>query len=179
MIDWKTELISGDINLGEVNINRGIFQGDSLSFLLFVTSLIPLTLVFRLMKQGYSFQTGKSKLNHLLFMDDLKLYESNQNEIDSLVRTAEIVAKDIGMRFDIDKCGVLATRRGKEVEYNRIEFENGEEIGQIGEKGYKYLSILEREIYQEEMKENIRKEYFKRLRATLKSKLMQSMYSKQ
>ena len=59
MIDWKTELISGDINLGEVNINRGIFQGDSLSFLLFVTSLIPLTLVFRLMKQGYSFQTGR------------------------------------------------------------------------------------------------------------------------
>ena len=25
MIDWKTELISGDINRGEVNINRGIF----------------------------------------------------------------------------------------------------------------------------------------------------------
>ena len=29
MIDWKTELISGDINLGEVNINQGLFQGDS------------------------------------------------------------------------------------------------------------------------------------------------------
>ena len=25
MIDWKTELTSGDINLGEVNINQGIF----------------------------------------------------------------------------------------------------------------------------------------------------------
>ena len=36
MIDWKTELVSGDINLGEVNINRDIFQGDSLSPLLFV-----------------------------------------------------------------------------------------------------------------------------------------------
>ena len=64
MIDWKTELISGDINLGEVNINRGIFQGDSLSPLLFVISLIPLTLVLRRMKQGYSFQKGKSKLKH-------------------------------------------------------------------------------------------------------------------
>ena len=30
MIDWKTEIISGDINLGEVNVSRGIFQGDSL-----------------------------------------------------------------------------------------------------------------------------------------------------
>ena len=51
------------------------------------------------MKQGYSFQKGKSKLNHSLFMDDLKLYGSNQNEIDSLVRALEIVTKDIGMKF--------------------------------------------------------------------------------
>ena len=59
MIDWKAELISGDISLGEVNINRGIFQGDSLSSLLFVISLIPLTLVLRQMKQGYLFQKGR------------------------------------------------------------------------------------------------------------------------
>ena len=172
------QLISSDINLGEVNINRGIFQGDSIIFA-FHDITDPFNTSFQTDETRIFISNGKSKLNHLLFMDDLKLYESNQNEIDSLVRTAEIVAKDIGMRFDIDKCGVLATRRGKEVEYNRIEFENGEEIGQIGEKGYKYLSILERDIYQEEVKENIRKEYFKRLRATLKSKLMQSMYSKQ
>ena len=31
VIDWKTEFISRDISLGEVDINRGIFQGDSLS----------------------------------------------------------------------------------------------------------------------------------------------------
>ena len=49
-IDWKTHLLLEDINLGDVNINRGIFQGDSLSPLLFVISLIPLTLVLRRMK---------------------------------------------------------------------------------------------------------------------------------
>ena len=68
MTDWKTELISGDIYLGEVNTNRGIFQRDFLS---------SLTLVLRWMKQGYSFQKCKSKLNHLLFMDNLRLYGSN------------------------------------------------------------------------------------------------------
>ena len=58
---------------------------------------------------------------------------------------------------------------GKEVECNIIELENGEKIGQVGEEGYKYLGILEKgDIGQEEMKENIKKEYFKRLRATLK-----------
>ena len=70
------------------------------------------------MKQGYSFQKDKNKLNHFLFMDDLKLYGSNQNEIDSLVRTVKIVTKVISMKFGIDKCGVLATNRGKEVECN-------------------------------------------------------------
>ena len=146
-----------------MNINRGIFHGDALSPLLFVISLIPLTLVLRRMKKRSSFQKGKSELNHLLFMDDLKLCGSNQNEIDSLVRTVEIVIKNIGMTFVIDMCGVLAMNRGKEVECNGIELENGEEIGQIG-KGYKFLGILEKG-------DNIRKEYFKRLRATLKSKL--------
>ena len=105
-------------------------------------------------------------------MDDLKLYRSDQNEIDSLVRTVEIGTKGIGMKFGRDKCGVLAMKRRKEVEYNEIEFENGEEIGQIGEEGYKYLGILEKgDICPEEIKEKIRKEYFKRLRAILKSKL--------
>ena len=65
MIDWETELISGDTNLAGVNINRSIFQGDSLPLLLFILSLIPLTLVLRRMKQGYSFLKGKSKLNRL------------------------------------------------------------------------------------------------------------------
>ena len=65
MTDWKTELISGGTNLDGVNINRGIFQGNPLSLLLFILSLIPLALVLRRMKQGYSFLKGKSKLNHL------------------------------------------------------------------------------------------------------------------
>ena len=50
--------------------------------------------------------------------------------------------------------------------------ENVEEIFQIEREGYKYLGILEKgDICEEEMEENIRKEYFKRLRAILKSKL--------
>ena len=173
MIDWKTELVSGDTNLGEVNINQvSINQGDSLSPLHFIISLIPLALALRRMKQEYSFQKGKGMLNHLLFMDDLKLYGSDHIEIDSLVRTVEIVTKDIGMKFGIDKCGVLTMKWGREVKCDGIESGNGREIDQVGERGYKYLGILEkRDMCQDEINENVRKEYFQRLRATLKSKL--------
>ena len=83
--------------------------------MLFIIPLVRLTLVLRWMKQGYSFPKGKCKLNHLLFMDDLKLYGSNQNETDSLVRTVEIVTKDTGMKFGIDKCGVLTMKKGRKV----------------------------------------------------------------
>ena len=46
-------------------------------------------------------------MNHLLFMDDLKLYGSNDNETNSLVVTVKIVSGDIGMLFGFDKYDAL------------------------------------------------------------------------
>ena len=71
--------------------------------------------------------------NHLLLMDDLKFYGIKQNGIDSLVRTVKTVTKDIGMKFDIDKCSVLNMKRGKVVECDGIVLGNSEEFGQVGE----------------------------------------------
>ena len=85
MKSWKVELTSGGQTLGEVNIRRGIFQGDSLSPILFVIALIPLSEILRKVKMGYSLGKDRGKFNHLLFMDDLKLYGRNVNEIDSLI----------------------------------------------------------------------------------------------
>ena len=79
IIVWKTELISGQINLSEVNINQGIFNEDSFTPLPFITSLFHLTLVLRKIKQGYLSETGKYKLKHLILMGDLKAYKRNQN----------------------------------------------------------------------------------------------------
>ena len=42
MKNWKVELTSGGETLGEVKINRVIFQGDVLSPILFVITLIHL-----------------------------------------------------------------------------------------------------------------------------------------
>ena len=40
MKNWRVELVCGSASLGEVSISRGIFEGDSLSLLLFVIALI-------------------------------------------------------------------------------------------------------------------------------------------
>ena len=47
MSDWKTVLISNGEVLGKEDIKRGIFQGDSLSPLLFVPGMIPLTMLLK------------------------------------------------------------------------------------------------------------------------------------
>ena len=125
MKSWRTVLFSGKNRPGKVNIRRGIFQGDSLSSLLFVVALIPVTIILRTLKQGYSFGKGKERLNHLLFMDDLKLYVSNDNKIDSLVKVVKIVSGDIGMQFGFDKCAVLKMKRGKQIHCEGIDLGDG------------------------------------------------------
>ena len=118
MRSWTVELTSGGEMLGEVKIKRGIFQGDSLSPILFVLAMIPLSIVLNNMKAGYTLGRNRGKLNHLLFMDDLKLYGKSLRELDSLVETTRIYSKDIGMEFGISKCAMLEMKRGKVVDSN-------------------------------------------------------------
>ena len=61
-----------------VNIRRSIFQGDSLSPLLFVIALTPLSMVLWKVTAGYGMMKGRCKINHLLFMDDLKFFAKNK-----------------------------------------------------------------------------------------------------
>ena len=74
MEKWKVMLCSRNSELGEVKIKRGIFQEDSLSPLVFVLALIPLSLILRKAKAANELSESKEKINHLLSMDDLKLY---------------------------------------------------------------------------------------------------------
>ena len=142
MKNWAMELTSCGGNLGRVDIRRGIFQGDSLSPLLFVICMIPLTKVLRKIKAGYVIKEGNLKVNHLLFMDDLKLFGKNEREIDSLVKTVQVISKDIGMEFEIKKCGVVIMKRGKLSKTDGIALPNGETIKEIEKSGYKYLGII-------------------------------------
>ena len=71
------------------------------------------------------------KINHLLFMDDLKMFAKNKNQIDSLVSTVQMISQDIGMRFGVKKCGVSVMKRGKLVESEDIELTNGKVLRRL------------------------------------------------
>ena len=74
---WRTELRAYNESLGEVDIRRGIFQGDYFSPLLFVVVLIPLSIILSETDLGYV-ASRNQKLNHLLLMDNLKLYANSE-----------------------------------------------------------------------------------------------------
>ena len=79
MSNWSTNLFCNNTLLGNVKIERGIFQGDSFSPILFVIVLIPITLVLRKINMGYKFGKEAPSINHMLFMDDLKLFARTEN----------------------------------------------------------------------------------------------------
>ena len=107
MRQWKTNMVlvheSGVLETGPISIKRGIFQGDSLSPLLFNMSLNPLS--WELQKTGYGYQLDKqTKISHLLYVDDLKLYGTSDNQLNGLIGTVKKVSDDIQMEFGLDKC---------------------------------------------------------------------------
>ena len=171
MEHWTLSLTSNGEVLGEVDVKRGIFQGDSLSPVLFVPSMIPLSLIVRKVNICYEWGKKEYKLNHLLFMDDLKLFSMSESQIETLMEIVQIFSTDIGMEFGLKKCGVLAIKRGQIVKCDGIVLPNGDVMREADKKGYTYLGIVELDkIKENEMKEKTTKENKRRLRLVIKSK---------
>ena len=108
-----------------------------------------------------------------MYMDDIKLFVKNEKELETLIHAVRIYSQDIGMEFGIEKCAMLVMKNGKWHLTDGMELPNQDKIRTLGEKEtHKYLCILEANtIKQVEMKEKIKKEYFRRIRKLLKTKL--------
>jgi len=169
---WKTELTVNGENIGLCNIRRGIFQGDSLSPLWFVIALMPLSKMLQNTGKGYQLRNG-TKVSHLLFMDDLKLYGKSEAEAKLLAGTVHDFSRDIRMEFGLAKCASIAMKRGKMQNSEGIVLPDNQVIsGLTTDQTYKYLGILEADgIKQEAMKSKVKQEYFKRVRKVLRSDL--------
>ena len=131
--------------------NETIFQGDTLSVLLFVLCLNPLSFLLQKLK-GYSY--GKSRnytLTHIFFVDDLKLYASSISILKKQLDLVTKFSKDIGMKFGQEKCAYIKIEKGKNTTTSAIEI-NGLKIKPIQEgESYRYLGQDENVAYEEQL----------------------------
>ena len=111
-------------------------------------------------------------INHLLHMDDLKLYAARKDQLDSLIHSVRIFSQDIRMSFGLDTCAVLEKRRGKQQHSSGIELPDGTSMREVADVGYKYLGILQLDqTLNAKMKAKIWEEYIRRVKKLCRSKL--------
>ena len=176
MNHWKINMTlvhkEGVLETGPIRIKRGIFQGDSLSPLLFTMSLNPLSIELNKTKYGYQLDK-QTKINHLFYVDDLKLYGTNDNQLAGLMNTVKHISDDTKMEFGLDKCAKATFKRGKKVQAEGIQLNDNQVIQDLEQsETYKYLGMEEGEgLQHHEMKGKIRKEYKRRVKLVLKSEL--------
>ena len=74
MQTWRVDMTAGGRSLAETKIQRDIFQGDAQSPLLFIIAMMPLNHILRKCAAGYKLSRSQEKINHLMYMDDIKLF---------------------------------------------------------------------------------------------------------
>ncbi|CAK1599864.1 unnamed protein product [Parnassius mnemosyne] len=96
-----------------IRIRRGIFQGDCLSPIWFCLSLNPLSTLLEGSGRGFQLRRGGTKVTHLFYMDDLKLFGSSRSHLVELLNITCDFSNSIGMGLGTDKCAVLHVERGR------------------------------------------------------------------
>ena len=142
MKTWRLELTARERSLAETKIQRGIFQGDALSPILFIIAMMPLNHILRKCTAGYKLSRLQEKINHLMYMDDIKLFEKNEKKKkkETLIHAVRIYSQDVGMQFGIEKCAMLIMKSGKRHLTDGMELPNQDKIGTLAEK--RNLQIL-------------------------------------
>ena len=135
--------------------------------------MMPLNHILRKCTAGYKLSRSQEKINHPINMDDIKLFAKNKKELETLRHAVRIYSQDIGMEFGFEKCAMLVMKSVKWHVTDGMEQPNQDKIWTLGENEiYKYLGILEADtIKQVEMKDKIQKEYLRRTRKLLETKL--------
>ncbi|XP_044751668.1 uncharacterized protein LOC123311664 [Coccinella septempunctata] len=178
MKTWRTHLSFGNkqenIKTAEIKIKRGIFQGDKLSALWFCLALNFLSKLLNEGNYGYAIDKIKNiRITHQLYVDDLKLYATNEEQLMRLLRIVASFSQTIRMEMGLDKCAVIHVKRGRLVDGEEMLVQDGIAIQRLApEETYKYLGVQQAlEIRTSDAKASFQQKFFDRVKKILKSKL--------
>ncbi|KAG0435393.1 LINE-1 retrotransposable element ORF2 protein, partial [Dictyocoela muelleri] len=124
----------GTSMIGEIRPKRGILQGDSLSPLIFVLCMEPISRILNntsTPKVELSYNNTNMRINHLFYMDDIKIFAESQEKLGILISSFMKTLETIGMKHNKEKsCTNTET-------YSEI----ADVINPL--HGYKYLGLIE------------------------------------
>ena len=160
---WKIDIKLENKTILNKEIKRGILQGDSLSPLLFVLCMDPLSRKLNASYPKVSIKTDDDQYvsNHLLFIDDLKLFAESE----------EVLKK---MSDETEKFfGVVGLERNRAKSATNCEACESTAVPLGVNEGYKYLGITEnrKSEVSRETYNKIRVEILKRVESICKAGL--------
>jgi len=102
---WNLEVRAGSEVILDKRVERGILQGDSLSPLLFVLCIDPLSRKLNMSYPMVAVHCNEisHSTNHLLFIDDLKLLATSGDNLKAMVEESKKFFKTIGLEVNAAK----------------------------------------------------------------------------
>ena len=89
-------------------------------------------------------------LNHLLYLDDLKLFAKTRGDLESLLSTVKLFSSSIHMDFGIDKCATTSIVKDKITSCEDIAVSADTIIPSLNTyDSYKYLGVFENDKFKE------------------------------
>ncbi|CAK1593783.1 unnamed protein product [Parnassius mnemosyne] len=125
-----------------IRIRRGIFQGDCLSPIWFCLFLNPLSTLLEDSRRGFQLRKGGTKVTHLFYMDDFKLFASSRSHLMELLNITCDFSSFIRMELGMDKCAFLHVERERVANSEGIYLSMPINIRTLSEaETYRYLGI--------------------------------------
>ena len=85
---------------------------------------MPLNHIVRKCAAGYKLSRSQEKINHVKYMDDIKLFAKNEKKMETLIHAVRIYGQDIEMEFGIEKWAMLVMKSGKRHMTDGMELPN-------------------------------------------------------
>ena len=177
---WKTQLVvkNGNEKMTSrwIRFKRGFYQGDNLSPVGFCITEIPLG---RKLAHRPGYQLGPRnnrgpKVTHFYFIDDLKVVEANEKELQETNMIVTGISQDTGMTFGVSKCVEVVYKRGKMTKGEGLQIDNSkaECLDPESAEYYKFLGIEEGDgQLDDKAKERVIEECFKRVESLCNTEL--------
>ncbi len=121
---------------------------------------------------GFESEYQEKPLTHIMFMDDLKVYEQSKKELEATVGTVESVSGAVGMTFSLRKCAVAHMRAGRVKRLGGISAGHAGNISEVMSGSYRYLGVEQLMGPKDSRtRKRVEDEYLHRVRKTWNSRL--------